>query len=329
VGKTSYSGTIPFPSRAAGYGGWGPPVSEIPSNGNGKSADGGAPAQLFGFDVIDFLGEGAASLIYAVSDPQTKQVYALKHVTVKTDKQLRFAEQLINEYEVGHLINHPLVRRVIDCKVSRTLLRKITEAALVMELVDGTPLDQAGPQSIAQTLAIFGQVAQALGALHEQGFVHCDLKPNNILLCADGTIKLIDLGQACAVLTVKQRIQGTPDFIAPEQVKCEPVTAKTDIFNFGATLYWTLCEKKLPTLFNIKKSENSFVFDQLVASPAEQNPEVPLPLSNLVMECVRTNPAKRPADAVDLSRRLELMSLSLCRGTTPLGSAPPARKNAI
>jgi serine/threonine-protein kinase len=271
------------------------------------------PASLFGYEVLEFLGEGAGSLIYAVSDPVSHQVYALKHVIVKNEKQARFAEQLINEYEVARHISHPLVRRVIDMKVNRTLLRKITEAAMVMELVDGQPLEQAPPQSIGQTLHIFEQVARALGVLHENGYIDCDLKPNNIMLCSDGSIKLIDLGQACPALTVKQRIQGTPDYISPEQVKCEPVTVQTDVFNFGATLYWALCGKALPTLFTIKKGENSFLFDAAIPSPHDQNPAVPMPLSNLVMECVRTNPAKRPADMNEISRRLELMSISLSR----------------
>jgi serine/threonine-protein kinase len=263
---------------------------------------------------LDFLGEGAGSLIYAVSDPATKQVYALKHVIVQTEKQQRFAEQLLNEYEVAKQINNPLIRRVFDVKVNRTLLRKITEAAMVMELVDGTPFDQLPPQTVAQTAAIFSQVAQALAVLHSHGFIDCDLKPNNILVSSTGAIKLIDLGQACPALTVKQRIQGTPDFISPEQVKCEPVTIQTDVFNFGATLYWALSGgKKLPTLFNIKKSDNSILFDQMIPSPAEQNPQVPLPLSNLVMECVRTNPVKRPDNMNELARRLELMSLSAGR----------------
>jgi eukaryotic-like serine/threonine-protein kinase len=285
-------------------------VSEMPPPS--KPAE--APTKLFGYDVVDFLGEGAGSLIYAVSDPDTRQVYALKHVVVQTEKQHRFAEQLLNEYEVGRQISNPLIRRVIDVKVNRTLLRKITEAALVMEMVDGTPLDQLPPQTVAQTAATFAQVAHALAALHSHGFIDCDLKPNNILVQSDGAIKLIDLGQACPALTVKQRIQGTPDFISPEQVKCEPVTVQTDVFNFGATLYWALTGgKKLPTLFNLKKSDNSILFDQMIPSPAEVNAQVPLPLSNLVMECVRTNPAKRPENMSDLARRLELMSLSAGR----------------
>jgi serine/threonine-protein kinase len=279
------------------------------------------PSKLFGYDVVDFLGEGAGSLIYAVSDPTTKQIFALKHVIVQTDKQARFAEQLMNEYEVGKQINSPLVRRVFDVKVNRTLLRKITEAALVMELVDGTPLDQLPSQTPAQIAKMFSQVAQALGALHEHGFIDCDLKPNNIMLCGDGNIKLIDLGQACPALTVKARIQGTPDFISPEQVKCEPVTIQTDVFNFGATLYWSLTGgKKLPTLYNIGKGDNVLLFDQTIPSPAEVNPQVPLPMSNLVMECVRTSPAKRPQSMGELSRRLELMSLAAARNGSQAAS---------
>jgi serine/threonine protein kinase len=90
-------------------------------------------------------------------------------------------------------------------------------------------------------------------------------------------------------------------------VKCDPVSIRTDVFNFGATLYWALCGRSLPTLYNIKKSENSFLFDDIMASPASLNPKVPESLSNLVMECVKTNPAKRPADLKEVARRLEIM----------------------
>jgi serine/threonine-protein kinase len=200
-------------------------------------------------------------------------------------------------------------------------LRKITDAALVMELFDGTPLDQRpSGMGLVETLGIFSKVAQGLGGIHAAGFVHCDLKPNNILVGADGTVKLIDLGQACPALTTKQRIQGTPDYISPEQVKLEPVTYRTDIFNFGATLYWALCGKALPTLFTLKKGENSILWDQGMASPHDVNPSVPVPISNLVMECVRTNPEKRPADTAELVRRLELMAMAAARnGEAPAG----------
>jgi serine/threonine-protein kinase len=266
------------------------------------------PKSVFGYDVVDFIGEGAGSRIFAVTHPTTKQLFALKYVVPKTEKDLRFVEQLETEFEVGKLVNHPGLRRSLDLKQSKTFFRKVTEAALVMELFDGVSLERRLPQGMTQLVEVFIKAADALASLHALGYVHCDLKPNNILVdAATGNVKVIDLGQAARVGTAKTRIQGTPDYIAPEQVKCLPVTVQTDVFNFGATMYWSLCGKKLPTLFNIKKSENSFLVDAVMASPRDCNKLVPETLSNLVMECVRTNPQKRPTDMAELSRRLEII----------------------
>ena len=118
---------------------------------------------------------------------------------------------------------------------------------------------------------------------------------------------MIDLGQACPVGTAKKRIQGTPDYIAPEQVKCLPVSVRTDIYNFGATMYWALCGRKMPTLFTVGKGENSILSDDLINTPKQLNPLLPESLSNFVMECTRTNPAKRPADMAEVIRRLEII----------------------
>ena len=284
--------------------------------------DAGLPKSLFGYEVIDLIGQGAGSLIYAVSVQATQQVYALKYVVRKTDKDDRFIEQLETEFEVGKQAAHPGLRKSIEFKVNRTLLRRATDAALVLELFDGIALEQQLPRNLTDLVSAFIQTAQALGALHALGYVHCDLKPNNILRDASGRIKVIDLGQAAKSGAIKKRIQGTPDYMAPEQVKCLPVTFKTDVFNLGATMYWCLCGRKLPTLFTIKKSANSFLVDNQLASPHQINALVPETLSNLVMECVRTNPAKRPDDMIDLTRRLEIIEHTLTR---PAIVAPVSR----
>src|SRR3954463_8436416 len=266
------------------------------------------PRAVFGYEVVDFVGEGAGSRIFAVTHPTTKQVFALKYVLPKTDKDVRFVEQLETEYEVGRQVNHPGLRRSLELKINKTFFRKTIEAGLVLDLFDGVSLERRLPQSMSQLVEVFIKAADALASLHALGYVHCDLKPNNILVdAASMNVKVIDLGQAARAGTAKTRIQGTPDYIAPEQVKCLPVTVQTDVFNFGATMYWALCGKKLPTLFNIKKSQNSFLVDAVMASPRDCNKMVPETLSNLVMECVRTNPQKRPADMPDLSRRLEII----------------------
>jgi serine/threonine-protein kinase len=289
------------------------------------------PKSLFEYEVLDLIGEGAGSTIYVVSHPVTHQLYALKHVVRKTDKDDRFIEQLEAEFEIGSKVASPGLRKSIDMKINRNLLRRATDAALILELFDGVPLENHIPRQLTDIVSTFIQTAQALAALHHMGYVHCDLKPNNILRdSASGKVKVIDLGQAAKIGTVKTRIQGTPDFMAPEQVKCEPVTAKTDVFNFGATLYFALCGKKLPTLFTLKRGDNSFLIDSKIDSPRDLNPLLPETLSNLVMECVRTNAAKRPEDMNELIRRLEIIEHTIRRDAlkrasgTPIPSQRPA-----
>jgi serine/threonine protein kinase len=281
-----------------------------------SAASGEMPRSLFGYEVLDFIGEGAGSLIYVVVHPESRQLYAMKHVRRRHEKDERFFEQLRNEFEVSRKFSHPALRRSVDMRDNRTMLRKPSEAGLVMELFDGTPLEARRPESPLDSVDCFIQVAQGLLALHNLGFIHCDLKPNNILLNADGVAKLIDFGQACPTGAIKERIQGTPDFISPEQVRCMAVSPRTDVFNFGATLYWALSGKTIPTLFTIKRSDNSFLMDDRILSPREINPAVPENLSSLVMECVRTNPAKRPPDMHELTRRLEIIRHVMARRTT-------------
>jgi len=284
------------------------------------------PRSRFGYDVVDFLGQGAGSEIYVVSDPRTRQIYALKHVLRKTEKHARFIEQLENEFEVSKGFAHPSLRKSIEMKETKTWLGKVTEAALVMELFDGLTMDVKAPETLMAAVEVFIQAAQGLEALHGAGYVHCDLKPNNILIGPDGgvnggAVKVIDFGQACKAGTVKERIQGTPDYIAPEQVKREAVTFRTDVFNFGATMYWAVTGKKIPTLFTLKKDENSFLVHDKIATPRDLNGEVPETLSNLIMECVRTNPLKRPESMGEVTRRLEIIHHSLSRRVSANGGS--------
>ena len=273
------------------------------------------PAKLFDYEVIEFLGEGAGSTIYAVAHPETKQIYAMKHVLKRKEKDVRFMEQVQVEYETSRNFTHPNLRRAYEVKDNSSLLRKATEMALVMELFDGISLAARRPTNPLQTVRYFIDAAKGLAAMHALGFVHCDLKPNNILISADGAVKVIDYGQACKIGCQKERIQGTPDFIAPEQVKCAPMTVKTDVFNFGATMYWTLTGQNIPTLYTVSKTnaENAFLVDDRIASPADLNKDIAEPLSNLVMECIRTNPAKRPNDMHELIRRLEVVEHAVAR----------------
>lgn len=271
------------------------------------------PRKLFGYDVVDFLGEGAGSRIYAVNDPVRNKLLALKHVVRTNDKDIRFVEQLEAEFAVSSKFTHGGLRKTYDLKVEKSLLRRVTEAALVMELFDGTPMDVRPPTNLVEALSIFIEVAEAMHALHQMGYVHCDLKPNNILIGDHHLVKVIDFGQACKTGTVKERIQGTPDYISPEQVKCDPVSPRTDVFNLGATMYWALTGRRIPTLFTLKRGENSFLVDQTIQTPHDVNPRVPEQISNLVMDCCRTRADKRPDDMHELARRLDTMRHAVLR----------------
>lgn len=269
------------------------------------------PDQLYGYDVLGRLGTGAGSVVYEVRDRSTGRRYALKHVTVTDPKHLRFIEQLEREHEVGQAVRHPHLRQPLALHVKRNLLRRVTEAALVLELVDGWPLViPVKPASLA--LIYLVQVSRTLEAFHRAGFVHCDLKPHNLLVDRSKRVKLIDLGQSCRIGTVKERVQGTPDFISPEQVRCLAVSPKTDVYNFGATAYCILTGSKIPTLFTVARGENSFLVDDRITPPHEIDPEVPELLSSLVMSCIVLQPNGRP-EMADVTRKLEAIHYTLSR----------------
>ena len=204
--------------------------------------------KLLQYEVLERLGEGARSVIYAVNDPRTRQVYALKHVLRNEKKDDRFIEQMETEFEISKQFTHPNLRKSYELKIVRNLLRQPKEAFLTMELFDGRPLDVRPPRDMVEIVDTFIQAAQGLKAMHALGYAHCDLKPNNILRSDIGAVKVIDFGQACRIGTVKERIQGTPDYIAPEQVARRPISVQTDVFNLGATIYWTLTGTNIPTL---------------------------------------------------------------------------------
>jgi len=266
--------------------------------------DASLPRSIFGYDVVSKLGEGAASKIYVVTD-SSNQLYALKHVIRQTEKHDRYIEQLVNEFEVGKIFRHPALRRVVDLKLNRRMLSKPTEAALILELIDGTPLDDKPPASMASFFNLMRQAAVALAAMHYQRIIHCDVKPHNMLRCTDDTLKIFDFGQACLVGTVKPRVQGTPDYIAPEQVKCKPVDYRTDIYNFGATMYWGLTGRRVPTYITVEKTERHIVKKQQFPSPRDLNPGVTLDLSDFVMRCLRYYPEERPDTMVEVLKTLE------------------------
>jgi len=155
-------------------------------------------------------------------------------------------------------------------------------------------------------LLVFRMVASGLNAMHQAGYIHCDVKPNNILINKSGLIKIIDLGQSCRSGTTKQRIQGTPDYIAPEQVKRKPLNPRTDVFNLGATMYWALTGHNIPTLIP-KKDKFGFAIRQERKAPTQIKPKIPEEVSKLVMDCCEDELKDRPDNMMTVISRLDIM----------------------
>ena len=171
------------------------------------------------------------------------------------------------------------------------------------------------PDDLATLVDIFQQTADALAQMHDRGFVHADMKPHNVIVGVDldgnHTAKLIDLGQSCKIGTIKKRIQGTPDYIAPEQVHRREITPKTDIYNFGATMYWVLTGKNIPTAMGHQKdSLMGSLDDSLIekATPvSEINPLVPDRLNDIIMACVEVDIDRRPESMHFVADKLDMI----------------------
>jgi serine/threonine-protein kinase len=231
---------------------------------------------------------------------------------------------------VGSRLDHPNLRKCLKVvKQGGLMAGGPTQLMLVMELVDGTTLEARRPRSRRLMIGVFRAVAAGLSAMHEAGLVHADMKPINILLTNSGGVKVIDYGQSCPINTVKTRIQGTLDYIAPEQVHRGAITPRTDVYNLGATMYWCVTDRHPPTALRLRGTPGQPmpVVDNVLHDPREYNPHLPPALASLILDCLQFDPADRPASMKDLDFRLEMALLQL-ENQKRAAAASAARKDS-
>lgn len=271
--------------------------------------------QIAGYDIVAKLGEGAHSALYAVRDSKG-QVMVLKRVLKEGASQQRYLDQALAEHEVAKAVDHPRVRKTIKVMKNRSLIR-VNEVLVLLEMVDGVTLEALKPRNQLEICRVFDQAAEGLAAMHEAGFVHADIKPNNIMVTEQDGVKLIDFGQSCKAGAIKPRIQGTPDYIAPEQVKRQAITERTDVFNLGSTFYWVLTGEHTSTLVSKRKGDVPVKDNgggrKKLAPPIEFNPELAPALSSLVMDCVQRDPAARPQNMQQIRDRLAIAEAQIRR----------------
>jgi eukaryotic-like serine/threonine-protein kinase len=236
---------------------------------------------LFGCRVQRLLARGGGSAVYAVTSANDNRPYALKHVVHRGEADRPYLHQLENEYAVGRLAGGPGLRRSVNLRGNGPDLSHSTGAALLLEFRDGQALGALPRPTVSQAIEQLLQLTGALEALHELGFVHCDVNPGNILRDGDGRITLIDLGHAARIGQVRRRIQGTRGFIAPEQRYGGTLTPQTDLYAFGATARWLLRDPSPGGSANAELS---------LEDPDTPPAEVP-ELAELVGECLMEDPA--------------------------------------
>jgi len=262
----------------------------------------GRTFRLTGFQVVRILGTGARSTIWEVRQEGTGRILCLKRVVRQGNEDNRYFQQVSNEMDVGAKTDHPNLRKIHSLQKIRKLFN-VVEMRLLMELAPGQTLQQNRPVHPVEILNIFAQVAQAVHHMNSEGFAHADLKPNNIIVDTNGNAMLIDFGQSCPLGTVKPRIQGTPEYMAPEQVHRGSINVKTDIYNFGATLYWAITGETCPSLLP-QNGSLELPGRKRITPPEKINKKIPATLGRLVMECLNLHPSERPESMQQVHHRL-------------------------
>jgi len=246
------------------------------------------------------LGTGARSEIYEIKRRTDGQVFAAKFVSVRTPDDLRVVGHLENEFRVLTALHAEkaegaaAIVRPVEFRKVKSLL-KVKAAYLVMERAAGRPLSEHADYDLNAILTIFRQVCLGLEHTHHVGYVHADLKPQNILVGPSLKVTLIDFGFAAPVGTELSSYKGTFGYIAPEQAAGR-LSEKTDIFNLGAALYWVLTGQNLPSIMPGEHEAMGFVPGEGVSitPPSRINPKVPDELSEMVLRCCLPNEHERP-----------------------------------
>jgi len=271
---------------------------------------------LDAFANLEVVGTGAGSTIYRGTSLDDGKVYAVKVIRRTQAGDKRFIKQAANEFRVASVLDHKNIVKMYASGRVRRFLRTV-EYSIVMEYFPGRMLSEHNKFTIPEIISIFLQVADALAYMHRMGYVHTDVKPENILVDNKAAAKIIDFGVACKRNETKDRVQGTPEFMAPEQVSKKPLDERTDIYNLGATMYKVLTGKTAPVNVGIANPMGNGEGLSLAKLGVRfHNAAVPEKFAHVIEKCCRRSRSKRYQR---MSEVVEALSAAL-RDVAPAGS---------
>ena len=248
------------------------------------------------FQVLGTLGKGAHSTILHIRRTGDSKQYALKVVPIHTADELKFLDQAEHEFQVAQKLDHPNLIKIYALESVRNWMFRVRKLHLLIEYVNGKTLDVMPPAPISRLIQIFVRVAAGLAHMHRRGVCHADLKPNNIIVSRTGDVKIFDFGLARIKGESRGRVQGTPEYMAPEQAKRGIVNERTDIYNFGATMYRLATWRFAPAAVaeGSEFAMDAKMREHLLKPVSEYNAEAPAELCEIIHRCLSYDPHKRP-----------------------------------
>lgn len=266
------------------------------------------------FQVLGKLGTGANSSILHIRRHADSKQYALKVVQLQTPEDFKYLDQAQHEFRVARMLDHPNLIKIYALETVRDWLFRVKKAHLLIEYVNGKTLDKIPRLSTPRLVQIFVCIASALVHMHRRGVFHADLKPNNIMLSRVGEVKVIDYGLAWIKGEPKGRVQGTPEYMAPEQARHGHVNERTDLYNFGATMYRLLTWRLPPrTVDEGGMVINAKTWEKVFKPVQEFVPDAPPALCDIIHQCLAFHPQHRPERASEVQGILDHLADELVR----------------
>jgi serine/threonine protein kinase len=267
-----------------------------------RRGDPDLPRCLGSYEVLAKIGEGGMATVYKGRHPETGALVAIKVLARATAANPVLCQRFEKEFQATNCLNHPGLVRGLDFG------RCEQGPFFVMELVEGESLgdriEREGPLPPPEASRIMSRVAEALHYAHEMGVIHRDVKPDNVLLGADGTVRLTDFGLAKHLgddldLTRPGQGLGTPSYIAPEQLlHAKGIDRRGDVYGLGATLYAAVTGQdpfSAPTQPQTlkKKLKNDLTL------PRQLVPSLSRSLEQVICRAMHTDPGQRPASCLE------------------------------
>jgi serine/threonine-protein kinase len=262
------------------------------------------------YDLIRRIGSGGVSVVYRGWDSERDADVAIKVCTSPNEKLRR---RFLLEAQIAAALRHPNITRVLELGSEDGL------PYLVQELLEGDDLSacikRGEPKTLRERLALLIQIARALAHAHAQGVLHRDVKPRNVRVLPDGTVKLMDFGFAKLLdrdlnLTTKGVAIGTLGYVSPEQFRGEQVDARADVFSFGVLAYELLTGTR-PFAGTSFPEISRRLLEEDPRPMHELNPECDARLSGLIAACLIKDRDWRLAGFEPILRELEALNSAL------------------